>query len=148
RRFFETLYANLDKQHEAGSATVSEFLELEPARRNLTNIFPGSWINHDFEIWIGQEQDNVSWDYLDRVRRDLVKFTKEFHKASSGDGAKIRDAWREFYIAEGSDWNWWYGGKAHTGGDNPFDRLYRTHLKNIYKLLDKPVPDFLKVSIS
>ena len=148
RLFFETLYGNLDKQENIGSTTISEFLDLEPPKRNLERIFPGSWINHNFEIWIGAEQDNLSWDYLERVRRDLVKFTKEFHKGSSGDASRITKAWREFYIAEGSDWNWWYGGKAHTGTDNPFDSLYRTHLKNIYKLLGRPIPDFLKVSIS
>jgi alpha-amylase/alpha-mannosidase (GH57 family) len=82
------------------------------------------------------------------VRKDLVKFTKEAHAKHSFDGAKVRDAWRELYIAEGSDWNWWYGGKAHVGNDNPFDKLYRTHLKNIYKLMDKPIPDFLKISIA
>jgi len=148
RLFFETLYANLDRQHDIGSTTISDYLAVETPKRTLTNIYPGSWINHNFEIWIGQEQDNVSWSYLDRVRKDLVKFTKEAHAKHSFDGAKVRDAWRELYIAEGSDWNWWYGGKAHVGNDNPFDKLYRTHLKNIYKLMDKPIPDFLKISIA
>ena len=52
------------------------------------------------------------------------------------------------HIAEGSDWNWWYHGEAHVGGENPFDKLYLTHLKNIYKILKKPVPEFLKISIA
>lgn len=147
RRFFETLYSNIDKQGDVCSTTVSEFLELDPPKRTLSNIFPGSWINHNFEMWIGQEQDNLSWEYLDRVRRDLIRHTKEFHRSSDNDGSKLQDAWRELYIAEGSDWNWWYGGKAHSGGDNPFDKVYRTHLKAIYKLLGKPIPDFLKISI-
>ncbi len=150
RSFFETLYANLDEQDNVSSTTVSEFLELELSRKNIYSIFPGSWINHNFEIWIGGEQDNLSWEYLDRVRKDLVRFTKEFQKREAGgaDGSNLAAAWREFYIAEGSDWNWWYAGPAHTGGDNPFDKLYRTHLKNIYKFLKKPVPDFLKISIA
>lgn len=148
RLFFETLYGNLDKQELAGSTTVSDFLELESPKRSIHKIFPGSWINHNFNVWIGQEQDNMSWNYLNRVRRDLVKFTKEAKSNPRLDGASIVDAWRELYIAEGSDWNWWYAGKAHAGNDNPFDKLYRTHLKNIYKLLKKPVPDFLKISIA
>ncbi|MFA6320522.1 MAG: glycoside hydrolase family 57 protein [Candidatus Omnitrophota bacterium] len=140
RNFFETLYANLDKQDAICSTTISDYLLFEPPRKTLSNVFPGSWINHNFEIWIGQEQDNVSWDYLARVRKDLVKFTKE-----SGKNDK---AWRELYIAEGSDWNWWYQGKAHAGTDNPFDKLYLTHLQNVYKILGKPIPDFLKISIA
>ena len=102
----------------------------------------------NFEIWIGAEQDNLSWEYLAMVRKDLVKFTKEFHKNPKPGGSKVKEAWRELYIAEGSDWNWWYEGKAHSGSDNPFDKLYLTHLKNVYKLLKKPVPGFLKISIA
>ena len=143
RGFFETLYANLDKQQDLSSTTISGYLSAEPPKRTLSGIFPGSWINHNFEIWIGQEQDNISWEYLSRVRKDLVRFTKEF-----GRSPAITEAWRELYIAEGSDWNWWYQGKARTGGDNPFDKLYLTHLQSVYKILKKPVPDFLKISIA
>lgn len=148
RRFFETLYSNLDKESDVGTTTISEFLDIEPARKAISNVFPGSWIDHDFHIWIGEEQDNVSWEYLYNVRKDLVRFTKEFQSEAKVDGSKIKEAWRSLYIAEGSDWNWWYGGKAHTGKDNPFDGLYLTHLRNIYKLLKKPVPGFLKISIA
>lgn len=149
RRFFETLYSNLDKADEPyGSATVSDYLAIDPPRKVINDIFPGSWINHNFDIWIGEEQDNLSWEYLDRVRKDLARFTKEPHKGGSLNGDDVRKAWRELYIAEGSDWNWWYGGKARTGQDNPFDSLYRLHLKNVYKLLKKPIPDFLKISIA
>jgi alpha-amylase/alpha-mannosidase (GH57 family) len=148
RLFFETLYANLDKQDDIGSTTISDYLAVETPKRTLGSIYPGSWINHNFDIWIGQEQDNISWGYLERARADLVKFTKAAHASGSPDGAKVREAWRELYISEGSDWNWWYGGKAHVGGLNPFDTLYRTHLKNIYRLMERPVPDYLKISIA
>jgi len=79
-------------------------------------------------------------EYLARVRSDLVKFSK--------GAEKNYEAWRELYIAEGSDWNWWYQGRAHVHSDNPFDKLYLTHLQNVYKLLKKPIPDFLKISIA
>ena len=150
RSFFETLYSNLDRQEDIFSTTVSDYLALEAPKRTLTSVFPGSWINRNFNIWIGEEQDNLSWDYLGRVRGDLVKFTRQFHrKAPRGvDASAVKEAWRELYIAEGSDWNWWYGGKAHANADNPFDKLYLVHLRNIYKLLKRPVPDFLKQSIS
>ena len=148
RKFFDCLYAGLDAQEEAfGSTTISEFLAIEQPARTISNIFPGSWINHNFEVWIGEEQDNMSWEYLDRTRADLMKFTKEFHQDPKGDGENVQKAWREFYIAEGSDWNWWYTGKVGSGGDVHFDKLYRTHLRNVYKLLRKPIPDFLKISI-
>jgi alpha-amylase/alpha-mannosidase (GH57 family) len=144
RKFFEALYSNLDKQGNVYSTTITDYLSSGPPGSTLAGIFPGSWINHNFEIWIGQEQDNVSWGYLSKARKDLVRFSKD-------DGlsrAAVVEAWRELYIAEGSDWNWWYHGKARKGEDNPFDKLYLTHLANVYKLVKKPVPELLKISIS
>jgi alpha-amylase/alpha-mannosidase (GH57 family) len=148
REFFSTLYANLERGDNIGSTTVSDFLCTEPAKKTISNIFCGSWINHNFDVWIGQEQDNMSWEYLSRARKDLTRFTRELHRKEDADGSALRKAWQEFYISEGSDWNWWYTGKLAGGKDNPFDKLYRTHLKNIYKTLKKPVPDFLKISIA
>lgn len=147
RDFFEALYSRLDNDEELEAETISGHLQMEPPQKTLNRIFPASWINHNFKIWIGEEQDNVSWDYLGMVRKDLATFTKEIQARSSSDEG-LRKAWKELYIAEGSDWNWWYGGKAHRGADNPFDKLYRAHLKNIYKALKKPIPDFLKISIA
>src|SRR3989338_8010885 len=64
RQFFQTLYSNIDNQEDICSTTVSDFIELEPPKKTLPDIFPGSWINHNFEIWIGEDQDNISWEYL------------------------------------------------------------------------------------
>ena len=147
RGFFESLYSRLDNDEELEAATISGHLQMEPPQKTLNRIFPASWINHNFKIWIGDQQDNVSWNYLSMVRKDLATFTKEIRKGSSSDEG-LRKAWKELYIAEGSDWNWWYAGKAHRSADNPFDKLYRAHLKNIYKFLKKPIPDFLKISIA
>lgn len=148
RQFFETLYSRLDKDEELDATTISGHLQEYPPRATLRNIFPASWINHEFRIWIGEEQDNLSWDYLWMVRKDLEKFTAEFDKKGCKDEEDLEMAWKEFHIAEGSDWNWWYGGKVHSGSGNPFDKIYRTHLKNVYKFLKKPTPDFLKISIA
>lgn len=148
RTFFNTVYANLDGHDSLGSTTVSDYLEIERPKVTLDKIFPGSWINHDFEVWIGQEQDNVSWDYLSRTRKDLEKFTRQLARKGASHDEAVKKAWRELYISEGSDWNWWYNGKAHVGNNNPFDPLYRMHLKNIYKILKQPIPDFLKISIA
>lgn len=148
RRFFEELYSNLDRCEVANSTTISDHLRLEPPRKTLSNIFPASWINRNFGVWIGDEQDNLSWEYLEKSRSDLVRLTKKLKREGKLDAAKSEAAWRELYIAEGSDWNWWYSGKVGSGANNPFDKLYRTHLMNIYKILGVPIPDFLKISIA
>ena len=51
-------------------ATVSEALaQVEPSP--IDHIFPGSWINANFDVWIGAEEDNRAWDYLLRARRRI-----------------------------------------------------------------------------
>ncbi len=35
---------------------------LEPDR--IGHIFPGSWINANFDVWIGAEEDNHAWAQL------------------------------------------------------------------------------------
>jgi alpha-amylase/alpha-mannosidase (GH57 family) len=147
RKFFELLYSGLEEGEEVVSNTVSGFLKSEPARRTLKHLFPGSWIEHNFKIWIGAPQDNTAWQYLAKARRDLVGFTKKIGPKTSGVAADIDKAWRELYIAEGSDWNWWYGPENNLGANNPFDRLFRMHLASVYRLIKKPVPDYLKKPI-
>jgi hypothetical protein len=46
-------------------------------------------------------------------------------------------------IAEGSDWNWWYGPEHHSANDRDFDELYRKHLSNVYQMLGAVPPDYL-----
>ncbi len=52
-------------------------------------------------------------------------------------------AFEEILIAEGSDWNWWYGPEHHSANDRDFDELYRKHLSNVYQALGGTPPDYL-----
>ena len=60
--------------------------------------------------------------------------------------AALARAREEILIAEGSDWFWWYGDDHSSEHDLEFDDLFRRHLRNVYRLLSKPVPDELFVS--
>jgi hypothetical protein len=51
-------------------------------------------------------------------------------------------------IAEGSDWNWWYGPEHHSANDRDFDELYRKHLSNVYQALGGTPPDYLAQPIA
>jgi hypothetical protein len=99
----------------------------------LQGIFPGSWINANFDVWIGAEEDNLAWEYLLRARRayDAAKNVPE-------DKKKL--AYEELLIAEGSDWNWWYGPEHGSENRPEFDQLYRDHLKNVYRALGEEPP--------
>src|SRR5262249_57879821 len=57
-------------------------------------------------------------------------------------------AWDEIYIAEGSDWFWWYGDEHHSAQLGVFDYLFRKHLQNVYLLLGETPPAELGRPIS
>jgi hypothetical protein len=61
---------------------------------------------------------------------------------------KRRLAYEEILIAEGSDWNWWYGPEHHSANDRDFDELYRKHLSNVYQTLGAAPPVYLAQPIS
>src|SRR5690606_4851703 len=68
-----------------------------------------------------------------------------------GDGKtpeQIARAWRELYIAEGSDWFWWFGDSHTSAQDSLFDRLFRKHLQNVYLALGEQPPSELARPIS
>ncbi len=103
----------------------------------LTSLVPGSWINANFNVWIGAPEDNRSWDYLYHARNFYAA------GAANASEAQRKLAFEEILIAEGSDWNWWYGPEHHSANDRDFDELYRKHLSNVYQALGASPPDYL-----
>ncbi|MBI5411231.1 MAG: hypothetical protein HZA21_04485 [Nitrospirae bacterium] len=117
--------------------TISRSLEVIPPSTRLESLHSGSWINADFKIWLGHQEDNRGWDLLQDTRARLIE-------AGSGLSAEqAQGAWEELYAAEGSDWFWWYGDDFETDYKQEFDRLFRTHLRNVYLRAGLPAPDFL-----
>ncbi|MEE9554323.1 MAG: glycoside hydrolase family 57 protein [candidate division Zixibacteria bacterium] len=138
--FLNALYSKISSAEWLETTTFSGYLENNQQARRLPKIFPGSWINHNFGVWIGHEEDNKAWDLLSMAREELVAFEAA---NPDFDPQKRKLAWREIFIAEGSDWCWWFG-DDHVGPNNDdFDRLFRAHLANIYYLTDRePPPEF------
>ncbi len=115
---------------------------LEPG--NIQSVMAGSWINHNFRVWIGHSEDNMAWDILHEARKALVDYQKIHPDA---DSARLESAWRQIYIAEGSDWCWWYGDE-HIGENNEqFDLLFRLHVKAVYDILGLTPPSILSKPI-
>ncbi len=141
--FLKALYKKISQDNEISTVTMLEAANgVKP--RPLKSVFAGSWIDHNFRIWIGHEEDNTGWDYLKSAR----DFLTNFEKLNPGyDKSVIESCWREIYIAEGSDWFWWYGDE-HRGPDNYlFDRMFRNHLIRIYELLGSDIPEYLRLPI-
>ncbi|EKE04398.1 MAG: hypothetical protein ACD_20C00084G0018 [uncultured bacterium] len=143
RLFLKHLYKLLSEDETLDITTVSDFIKKADEPKVLDTIHSGSWINRNFSLWIGDPTKNIAWDYLYKTREDLVKFVNE----NKYPKETVEKAWEEIYIAEGSDWFWWYGEPNDSGHDDMFDLLFRMHLKNVYKLLDKPVPDYLDIPL-
>lgn len=135
--FLAALYTRISAAEWLETTTFSDYLSAGPDTVGLKKLHPGSWINHNFGIWIGHREDNKAWDLLSNARDELSEFQKS---NPDFDKQKIETAWREIYIAEGSDWCWWFG-DDHIGPNNDdFDRLFRSHLSNVYKLTDREPP--------
>ncbi|MCM8765659.1 MAG: glycoside hydrolase family 57 protein, partial [Candidatus Omnitrophica bacterium] len=143
--FLTLLYAKLSEEKEIICTTFGEFLKENPPQEKIEHLFAGSWINGNFSTWIGNEEKNLSWNYLYRTRKDFIEFLKENPQIK--DSSEARIAWQNIYIAEGSDWNWWYGPEYIAQNNEEFDKIYRLHLANVYISLGKGVPDFLKIPI-
>jgi alpha-amylase/alpha-mannosidase (GH57 family) len=146
-KFLRSLYGKIESgEHDVMGVRPADFLAAHPPQHKLERIFPGSWINHDFYIWVGHPEDRRAWEYVYRAREDLVAATHA-RGASARDDMALAHAWEELYIAEGSDWYWWYGDDHTSGNDEAFDTLFRTHLKNVYKFIGQPAPFFLDIPV-
>jgi alpha-amylase/alpha-mannosidase (GH57 family) len=143
RPFLEALYRLLSESNEIATTTVSEALAVRTQRpeRTLGRIYAGSWIGANFKIWIGHEEDNAAWDALASARETLMR------KKDDIDEALFATAMEEIYIAEGSDWFWWYGDENSSVNQDDFDELFRSHLKNVYTMIGLEVPSYLALPI-
>lgn len=147
-RFLSLLYQALTNheldhpgQITARASTISEAIIEVPPTQHLPCLHSGSWINADYKIWIGHQEDNRGWDLLGYTRSKLTEETSRLPPD------RAQAAWQELYAAEGSDWFWWYGDDFDTDFKPEFDRLFRTHLRNVWTLMGHPPPDQLNHSI-
>lgn len=137
REFLRRFYDALSNTPGLEAVTVSEAIARQKDFPALRSLVPGSWINANFNVWIGAPEDNKSWDCLSKARDFYAQ------NASHGSEAQRKLAYEELLVGEGSDWNWWYGPEHHSANDRDFDELYRKHLANVYQLLGSTPPDHL-----
>ncbi len=136
--FFDRLYSEIDRLEWLESRLFKDVKDDKTIPLNtLHEISPGSWINGDFNIWVGHREKNSAWELLFQTKEDFEKL-KDTLLESEVDGVK-----NEFLIAQSSDWFWWYGDDHHTDLALTFDELFRTHLMNIYTIMNKKIPSNL-----
>ena len=153
--FLSTLYGLIDDDETVNTVLVSDFLETECDKSEyIENIKSGSWINRNFDLWIGEPTKNVAWLYLASVKKDFENYKNQklqnidYLKNKGEILNKIKKAYREILICEGSDWYWWYGEPNESKSDYIFDFLFRSHLMNVYEFLGIEIPEYLNMPLS
>jgi len=138
RPFLRALYGRLSRHPELRTVTMAD--ACAAPRERLQGIFPGSWIDANFYIWIGHADDQRAWSQVAEARQALDAAGPDV------DADTLVRARQEMFISEGSDWCWWYGDDHSSEHDSEFDELFRRHLRNVYRLLQRPIPDELFIS--
>lgn len=157
--FLQRLYAGIARSPNLQWTTFSGFLADGATPAVLPTVRAGSWIRADFTTWTGHAEKNLGWDYLAGVRE---AFEVELEAAGAlievelADGRTVKApdpakvgpgcdgplaaAMAAMANAESSDWFWWYGDDNPTDFGREFDALFRRHLANVSRHLDK-TPD-------
>ncbi len=140
--FLKNIYSMIEEDETLETVLISDYLDKEKHHKELKKIHAGSWINKNFQLWIGEPVKNMAWTYLKQVKEDFDSFIK-----SDPNNKNITPAHKELMVAQGSDWFWWYGEPNDSGQDHIFDYLFREHLKNVYKYLGLKSPGYLDLPL-
>lgn len=142
--FLKELYRLISEDETLETVRLSDYIEKSDDIKKIDKIETGSGINRDFRFWTAEPTKNTAWRCLYNAYQDI--------KQSENDGVISKEqkdaAYEQLYAAQGSDWFWWFGEPNDSGQDHLFDYLFREHLKNIYTIIGKPVPQKLEESLS
>jgi alpha-amylase/alpha-mannosidase (GH57 family) len=152
RPFLRALYRLLEHDPELETTTFSDYLAGDRSRRiephpveshtRLHDLYTGSWIDElgssfgvDLGTWIGETEENIAWELLADARDALTR-----SGATPDDNPEAFDS---IWIAEGSDWFWWFGADQDSGRDDEFDALFRARLRHAWRALGLVPPEAL-----
>ena len=145
REFLRDFYGRIQSDPDFRALTATEALTAAGDIPSSGGIFPASWINANFDVWIGAQEDVAAWELLWDAREMYARCVDA--RAKNRDGAPTEQALKlaleSLMAAEGSDWCWWYGPEHSTANDAEFDALYRKHLTAIYVALGQVAPEEL-----
>ena len=139
RPFVHEWYSRLASHPAIVTTTPSEFLSTGPTLPEIDTIGTGSWIDGTLRTWAGEPEESLGWQRLVEARQALVAFEDD-----NPNHPGLENAWESLYIAEGSDWFWWYGLDQDSGYDENWDVLFKVHLSNIYRAINIELPPYLQ----
>ena len=142
REFLRQFYKRIAGDSDFRALTASEAIAASKNTPTTGGIFPASWINANFDVWIGSEEDVAAWELLWDARQvyaSCVEAEKQ-ERPDAPTKTGLAQALESLLAAEGSDWCWWYGPEHSTANDAEFDALFRKHLTGIYLALGQVAP--------
>jgi len=145
REFLREFYRRISDDQDFRALTASETIAAASDVPTTGGIFPASWINANFDVWIGHLEDATAWDLLWDAREAYAHALEARAKGWSDPvtDAGLAEAQESLLAAEGSDWCWWFGPEHSTANDAEFDALFRKHLTGIYLALGQMAPEEL-----
>jgi alpha-amylase/alpha-mannosidase (GH57 family) len=145
RAFLREFYGRIQGDQDFRALTASEAIAAAGELPTITGIFPASWINANFDVWIGHAEDVAAWELLWDAREAYGRAfeSRKQGRADAPTEAALKDARESLLAAEGSDWCWWFGPEHSTANDAEFDALYRKHLSAVYLMLGQVAPEEL-----
>ena len=73
RDFLRRFYARIQADPDIHPLTVTEAIDAAGEIPAIEGIFPGSWINANFDVWIGDPEDVRAWDMLRDARETYAR---------------------------------------------------------------------------
>ncbi len=144
--FLNDLYSLISSSVKINPLLLSEVCAKPDVSRlvKLDYIMPGSWVNGNLRMWVGEAQKNKAWALLNDAKDVLLDSIKS-GKMNAND---IGNALKNLMAAEGSDWFWWLGEDSPLFSQSSMEKIFRNFLKNIYLTAGIPVPEKLFESLS
>ncbi len=145
REFLREFYGRIQGDQDFRALTASEALAAAGEIPVTGGIFPASWINANFDVWIGHGEDVAAWELLWDAREAFARAEGAVAqgRADAPSETALKQAHEWLLAAEGSDWCWWFGPEHSTANDRDFDALFRKFLTAIYLAIGQPAPEEL-----
>ena len=145
REFLREFYRRIQDDSDFRALTASEAIAAAGDIPSNNGIFPASWINANFDVWIGHAEDVAAWELLWDAREAYTQAEDARRKGRKDAPTEtaLTEAKESLLAAEGSDWCWWFGPEHSTANDAEFDALYRKHLTGVYLALGRVAPEEL-----
>lgn len=110
----------------------------------LDGIIPGSWVNGNLRMWVGEGRKNRAWIMLNEAKNEFLDSVNNKRISKKN----IEAGFKNLMAAEGSDWFWWLGEDSPLSSQSSMEKIFRNFLEKIYIISGKPVPEYISESLS